>query len=47
MNTHVSSLIRSSAYIDGQWCAASDGGTFDVSDPADGALVAKVADCTA
>src|SRR5208282_4269129 len=47
MNIHVSKLIRSSAYIDGQWLAASDGSTFDVTDPADGALIIKVADCTA
>ena len=47
MNIRVSNLIRSSAYIDGQWLAASDGGTFDVCDPADGALIVKVADCTA
>ena len=46
MNIQVSNLIRTSAYIDGQWRAASDGGTFTVEDPANGALIANVADCT-
>ncbi len=39
--------LQKSAYIDGEWCAASDGRTFDVINPANGSLLAKVADCTA
>jgi succinate-semialdehyde dehydrogenase / glutarate-semialdehyde dehydrogenase len=46
MNVHVSNLIRSSAYIDGKWVAASDGNSFEIHDPADGTLITKVADCT-
>lgn len=33
-------------YIGGQWLAAADGGTFDVLDPADGSLLARVANGT-
>jgi succinate-semialdehyde dehydrogenase / glutarate-semialdehyde dehydrogenase len=46
MNIHVSKLIRSSAYIDGQWLTASDGSSFEIHDPADGSLITRVADCT-
>jgi succinate-semialdehyde dehydrogenase / glutarate-semialdehyde dehydrogenase len=45
MNIQVSKLIRSSAFIDGQWRSASDGGSFNVTDPADGSVITKVADC--
>ncbi len=40
-------LVQNSSYINGVWCKASDGRTFDVKNPATGALIAKVADCTA
>ena len=35
-------LLREQAYIDGQWVDADDGETFDVTNPADGSLVATV-----
>jgi succinate-semialdehyde dehydrogenase/glutarate-semialdehyde dehydrogenase len=35
-------LLREQAYIDGAWVAAADGGTFPVTNPADGSLVANV-----
>lgn len=38
-------LIKSQAYIDGQWVDADSGKTFDVTDPATGKLVGKVAQC--
>ncbi len=37
------SLLQHHAYIDGQWVAASDGQTFDVSNPATGEVIAVVA----
>ena len=36
------SLLREQAYIDGAWVDAADGGTFPVTNPADGSLVANV-----
>lgn len=39
-----SSLIKTQAYINGQWVAADNAATFDVTDPATGAVIAKVAD---
>ena len=36
-------LFRSQAYINGAWVGADDGATFDVSNPADGDVLAKVA----
>lgn len=36
-------LCRSAAFIGGAWTEAADGARFDVTDPADGALVASVA----
>jgi succinate-semialdehyde dehydrogenase/glutarate-semialdehyde dehydrogenase len=36
------SLLREQAYIDGRWVDADDGGSFAVTNPADGSLVAKV-----
>ena len=33
-------------YIDGQWCPSSTGATFDVTDPATGAVIGSVADGT-
>ncbi len=35
-------LLREQAYIDGAWVDADDGGTFNVTNPADGSLVAAV-----
>jgi succinate-semialdehyde dehydrogenase/glutarate-semialdehyde dehydrogenase len=36
-------LLREQAYINGEWVSASDGGTFEVTNPADGGLLANVA----
>ena len=36
-------LLRELSYIDGRWTAATGGDTFNVTDPATGALVAQVA----
>ena len=36
-------LLRTQAYIDGQWINADDGQTFEVDNPATGALIARVA----
>ncbi|MEM6640885.1 MAG: NAD-dependent succinate-semialdehyde dehydrogenase [Pseudomonadota bacterium] len=38
-------LLRVSSYIDGQWVDADSGDRFAVDNPADGTIVAKVADC--
>jgi len=38
------SLFRQQAYIDGNWVAADSGATFDVTDPATGEVIARVAD---
>ncbi len=39
-------LLQSQAYINGVWSDASDGKTFNVRDPATGAILAQVADCS-
>ena len=36
-------LLKSQAYIDGQWVDADDGSTFEVTNPANGELIVKVA----
>lgn len=36
-------LLKHASYIDGHWTTGRDGRTFDVTDPADDSLVAKVA----
>ena len=36
-------LLKNQAYIDGQWVDADNGATFDVTNPANGELVTKVA----
>jgi succinate-semialdehyde dehydrogenase/glutarate-semialdehyde dehydrogenase len=36
-------LLREQAYVNGEWLSANDGGTFEVSNPADGSLLANVA----
>ena len=38
------SLLRSQAYINGAWIDAADGRVFAVNNPADGSLIAEVAD---
>ncbi|SDC73776.1 succinate semialdehyde dehydrogenase [Cupriavidus sp. YR651] len=38
------SLLKQLAYVDGQWIGADNGATFDVTDPATGEVLAKVAD---
>ncbi|TDE40084.1 NAD-dependent succinate-semialdehyde dehydrogenase [Antarcticimicrobium sediminis] len=40
-------LLRSFSYIDGKWCAATSGATFEVSDPASGDFLADVASLSA
>ncbi len=40
-----SRLLRRQAYINGEWVAADSGKTFAVYNPADGTLLADVADC--
>ena len=37
-------LLRTLAYIDGAWCAAESGEVFDITNPADGSLLATVPD---
>jgi succinate-semialdehyde dehydrogenase/glutarate-semialdehyde dehydrogenase len=39
-----SSLLKTQSYINGQWVDADNGATFDVTDPATGNVIAKVAD---
>ncbi|RMD70614.1 MAG: aldehyde dehydrogenase family protein, partial [Bacteroidetes bacterium] len=38
-------LLQRSAWIDGQWTPAASGKTFAVRNPADGSVLAEVADC--
>jgi succinate-semialdehyde dehydrogenase/glutarate-semialdehyde dehydrogenase len=40
-------LFKSEAYVNGQWVSAASGKTFRVTDPADGSLVAEVANLDA
>jgi succinate-semialdehyde dehydrogenase/glutarate-semialdehyde dehydrogenase len=47
MNARDSKLSCHRALIDGRFVEASDGRSFDVINPADGTLVARVADCSA
>ena len=37
-------LLREAAYIDGAWCAADSGATFEVTNPATGAVLARLPD---
>jgi succinate-semialdehyde dehydrogenase / glutarate-semialdehyde dehydrogenase len=46
MSPRDSKLLRSQAYIGGKWVDSSDGRQFDVTDPANGSVLASVADCT-
>jgi Aldehyde dehydrogenase family len=45
MDRH-SQLLRNQAFIGGQWVPASDEKRFDVTDPANGKVLASIADCT-
>lgn len=36
------SLLREHAYIDGEWCDADDGATFEVTNPATGEVLGQV-----
>ena len=38
-------LIKTQAYIDGKWCDSDSGDTFDVTNPANGEVVASCASC--
>jgi len=40
-----SGLLRDACYIDGNWTGADNGQTFDVTNPANGELIARVPDC--
>ncbi|MBL7804683.1 MAG: NAD-dependent succinate-semialdehyde dehydrogenase [Saprospiraceae bacterium] len=42
-----STLLRHQAYLDGAWIEADSGRTFDVTNPASGDLLIRVADCSA
>ncbi|WP_322105360.1 NADP-dependent succinate-semialdehyde dehydrogenase [Paraburkholderia sp. J41] len=42
MNLKDASLLQNSAFIDGEWQGAEDGATFDVKNPATGALIGTV-----
>lgn len=47
MNLSDSTLLKTEAFIDGAWSAGSAGKTFEVTNPASGAVLAEVSDCTA
>ena len=47
MNLKDPSLLKTSAYIDGQWRQAKDDSTFDVTNPATGDVIARVPDMSA
>ena len=38
-------LLKTSAYIAGQWCDSDNGETFAVTNPANGAVIAECASC--
>ena len=42
MHLNDSAVLRQQAYIDGEWVDAADGGRFEVSNPADGSVLANV-----
>ena len=46
LNLSNPSLLREESYINGQWVSAADGATFEVTNPADGSLVANVPQLT-
>jgi succinate-semialdehyde dehydrogenase/glutarate-semialdehyde dehydrogenase len=39
-----STLLKTDAYIDGEWCGAADGAHFDVTNPATGEVIASLPD---
>ncbi len=39
-----STLLRTNAYINGEWCGAADNGRFDVTNPATGAVITTLPD---
>ena len=41
------SLIKTDAYINGQFVKSTSGKTFEVTNPVDGSVIAQVADCGA
>src|SRR5690606_36209074 len=41
------SLLRTQAYIDGQWVDSDSGRTYEVTNPANGKVIANVAECGA
>jgi succinate-semialdehyde dehydrogenase/glutarate-semialdehyde dehydrogenase len=45
LNLKDSSLLKTQAYIDGQWLDSDDGSTFAVDNPASGIDIAQVANC--
>ncbi len=47
MHIDAKTLLRRQAYIGGAWRDAGSGKTFDVTNPATGEVIAKVADCDA
>lgn len=45
MNISDKALLKSKAYINGEWVAGDDGSTFAVTNPATGEVVAEVSSC--
>lgn len=45
MHDLMSQLFENKSFINGEWRASSSGSVFSVTNPADGALICKVADC--
>ena len=45
MQLNDQSLFRTQAYIDGAWVDADDGSTREVSNPANGGVIADIANC--
>ena len=39
-------LLNSKCFINGAWRDTADGSTFTIDNPADGSIVAQVADCS-
>ena len=39
-----STLLRTDAYINGEWCGAADSARFDVTNPATGAVITTLPD---
>ncbi len=47
MNISDKALLRSQAYINGQWCDADSGDSVDVTNPANGEVIGSVSNCGA